>query len=624
MLEPDNRRARGLLLQRRPWLLDLAVVGLPLALLYAATAAHDLGTIDSGELATVCARLGIAHPTGYPLYTLLGRIAVVLHPSSPIEAVNALSAVAAWLCAIATASVMRILAGAVTRAPDLWSRWVAPWAAGLWFGIDRELWRQATGNEVYSLHLLAVAGLLGLLIVIGHGRSGIRPLLGLGYLAGLAFAHHLSTAFLLPAIVAGALLWVWDAKLSRRALMWLAAAVGLAFLAWSVNLYLPIRSSRDPVLDWGDPQTWARFWRHYLAAQYRVWQFQSTADFGLNAREYLLSLPARVGWPVLALAIAGLWGIRRHLRIAVLLLLVWLVTFVWASGYSIHDLAPYYLPADLILVFLSGIGLAALGALLASRRVQARGGNMAITAGLAALTAWSASARWDEVDRSDDRFVRAHAARVLDSLPPNAILLSAFWDAVVSPSIYLQEIEHQRRDVTVVDPELLRRSWYYPQLRRWDARLLAPVESTVEAFLQDLALFEADRPYDPARIEQNYRAVIRGIAIGSGGRPVLFTPDVTPTFTTPAETVPEALAFAAAAGGAREVAVPDLDSLLGAGFRPSDPIHLLAVLQWRSMAENRARYLEHFGRAVDAEPWRALVRAIDARVPGAVHAGPSR
>ena len=69
---------------------------------------------------------------------------------------------------------------------------------------------------------------------------------------------------------------------------------------------------------------------------------------------------------------------------------------------------------------------------------------------------------------------------------------------------------------------------------------------------------------------------------------------------------------------------PRFDSLLAAGFRPSDPIHLLAVLQWRSMAENRARYLEHFGRAVDAEPWRALVRAIDARVPGAVHAGPSR
>ena len=29
---------------------------------------------DSGELITVCYTLGIAHPAGYPLYALLGRI----------------------------------------------------------------------------------------------------------------------------------------------------------------------------------------------------------------------------------------------------------------------------------------------------------------------------------------------------------------------------------------------------------------------------------------------------------------------------------------------------------------------------------------------------------------------
>lgn len=606
-------------------MIDLAVVGLPLAFLYAATVAHDLGTIDSGELATVCARLGIAHPTGYPLYTLLGRIAVVVHPGSPIEAVNALSAVAAWLSAIVTASVTRILTRAVAPSPSLWSRWIAPWTAALWFGIDRELWKQATGNEVYSLHLLAVAGLLGLLVAIGKGQAGPRVLLGLGYLAGLAFAHHLSTAFLLPAIVVGALFWAGEGRLSSRALTWLGAAAGLALLAWSVNLYLPIRSARDPILDWGDPQTWARFWRHYLAAQYRVWVFQSTADLGLNSREYLLSLPARLGWPVLALAVAGVWGIRRRLRIAILLGLVWVVTFVWASGYSIHDLAPYYLPADLVLVLLSGVGLTMLGALLAARLRggNARAGTPVVAVALVALTASVAVSRWDEVDRSEDHFIRAHAARVLDSLPPNAILLSAFWDAVVSPSIYLQEIEQHRRDVTVVDPELVRRSWYFPQLRRRDARLLDPIETTLAAFLEDLALFEAGRPYDPARIEQNYRAVLRGIALGAPDRPVLFTPDVTPTFTSPAETVPEALVFAVSRGE-REVSVPDLDSLLASGFQESDPIHLLALMQWRSMAENRARYLEHFGRSPEAEPWRALVREIDARAPGAARAGPRR
>lgn len=618
-------------IQARPWLVDVGVVGLPLAALYAATGSHDLGTIDSGELATVCARLGVAHPTGYPLYTLLGRGAVLLHPGSPIEAVNALSAAAAWLAAIVTASVMRFV-GEVTSVRETgWSRWGAPWAAGLWFGTDRELWQQATGNEVYSLHLVAVVGLIGLLAAVGSRRAGVRALLALGYLSGLAFAHHLSTAFLAPAIAAGALLWVWDARVSSRTLRCLAAAAALALLAWSVNLYLPIRSARDPVLDWGDPVTWSRFWRHYLAAQYRVWQFQSAAEFSLNSREYLLSLPARITWPVLVLAVAGLWPILRRPRLATLFLLVGLTTFVWASGYSIHDLAPYYLPADLILVLLAGIALGSFGPRLVQRlRPRDRSGagfDRLAPAGAAialiTLGTLAVARKWEDLDRSHDHFVRAHATMVLDSLPSNAILFSAFWDAVVSPAIYLQEIEHRRQDVTVVDLELLRRSWYFPQLRRRDPTVLAEVEPIMNAFLVDLALFEAGRPYDPARIEQNYRSLIRGIALGGGGsRTVMFTPDVEPTFVNPGETVPESLVFSASGFGEREVTLPDLEGLLRSGFRDSDRIHLLALSQWRTMAENRARYLEHFGRSSEAQPWRELVHTIDARAPGAATAGP--
>src|SRR5690606_5788686 len=161
------------------------------------------------------------------------------------------------------------------------------------------------------------------------------------------------------------------------------------------------------------------------------------------------------------------------------------------------------------------------------------------------------------------------------------------------------------------------------QVRRRDAPLLDPIEATLPAFLEALACFEAGRPHAPARTEQHSPAALRRIALGPPDRPAPFTPAVTPTFTTPADTVPEALVFAVSRGE-REVSVPDLDSLLASGFQESDPIHLLALMQWRSMAENRARYLEHFGRSPEAEPWRALVREIDARAPGAARAGPRR
>jgi hypothetical protein len=41
-------------------------------LVYLKTLAPSVTFIDSGELAAVACTLGIAHPTGYPLFTLLG------------------------------------------------------------------------------------------------------------------------------------------------------------------------------------------------------------------------------------------------------------------------------------------------------------------------------------------------------------------------------------------------------------------------------------------------------------------------------------------------------------------------------------------------------------------------
>jgi hypothetical protein len=90
--------------------------------------------------------------------------------------------------------------------------------------------------------------------------------------------------------------------------------------------------------------------------------------------------------------------------------------------------------------------------------------------------------------------------------------------------------------------------------------------------------------------------------------------------------VPEGLVFAVSANPVDSPSLqpPDLDRLLAAGFRPEDRIHLLALSQWRTMAEARVRFLEHYGRAQEAAPWRALVARIDARAPGAATAGPGR
>ena len=65
---------------------------------YIITLAPTVWFIDSGELAAVASTLGIAHPTGYPLFTIVGYIFTKL-PISSSEVYN-LNVMSAFFCAL--------------------------------------------------------------------------------------------------------------------------------------------------------------------------------------------------------------------------------------------------------------------------------------------------------------------------------------------------------------------------------------------------------------------------------------------------------------------------------------------------------------------------------------------
>jgi hypothetical protein len=616
-----------------PWVVDLLTVGAPLVLLYSWTASRDLGTVDSGELAVVCARMGIAHPPGYPLYTLLGRLACMFPSVRPILALNLLSAVIAAAAAWMAAGLAReLLVGDRGNRPEPRAA-MTPWfarSAGFWLGTSSVAWNQATGNEVYGLHLLFTVLILRLSLLVMR-RGGWRDLALLGWVVGLSFAHHLSTAFLLPAAGAAVFMFVSGPRGEAQAPLrgeapvpprgaahlvpggaWRGRARLLAFaslcalLAWSVVLVLPLRSTADPVLDWGDPAGWARLWRHLTGNQYSVWMFESWSRWGRHLGGYVASLPERFSWPALLVVIPGLVALLRQDRRALLLLtLAFAVTVGWASSYDIHDLAPYYLPADLVLALLAAAGLGALERMQTPLRHFGRPLLMAIAGG---MIAYQVAIHFRDADRRSDHFVRFHAETILHELPPRTVLLSHLWDATVSPLLYLQEVEHQRTDVTVVDTELLRRSWYFPQLARRDPELLRPFPADVQTFLQRVAPFESKRPFDPAAIEASYRTVIHRIAqTHRPARPTAYTPEVEPGFADAAVGVPEGLVSVLrdGPGEAAPLDPPDVAGLLRAGYRPTDDVHRLVVQQWAQMIQARLRFLQAMGRTQELPSWEA-------------------
>src|SRR2546423_6170237 len=96
--------------ERPAWPSALAVT-VTAALLYFFTAARDIVVGDTPELITAAVTLGVAHPPGYPLFTMLGHLFSLI-PFGPIPfRVNLLSVV----CDSLTIGVVYLIAARLTR-----------------------------------------------------------------------------------------------------------------------------------------------------------------------------------------------------------------------------------------------------------------------------------------------------------------------------------------------------------------------------------------------------------------------------------------------------------------------------------------------------------------------------
>src|SRR5687768_18416903 len=92
-------------LRRHPWL-AATIVALAGLLMYGSSASPTVTYGgDCGELIAASYRLGIAHPTGYPLYCLVGRLFASLLPLGEVAArYNVLSALLASAAAAVVAA----------------------------------------------------------------------------------------------------------------------------------------------------------------------------------------------------------------------------------------------------------------------------------------------------------------------------------------------------------------------------------------------------------------------------------------------------------------------------------------------------------------------------------------
>ena len=464
---------------------------------YLITLSPTVGLIDSGELAAGCNLLNILHPTGYPLYTMLGRLASLVPVAMVVNRVAALSA----LFAAAGVGLFLLLGLRLGL-----SRTTAGTGA-LLLGFSFPVWAVAVDVEVYSLTLALVVLLW--LAVESAERGG--PLLILGYMAGLTLANHMSAASTVLGVVLTIIL------VYRRGLVRRVPVLALLFLLGvSPYLFLVLRARAGPLFAWGNPYNLERFYWHVTGKQYQVWMFsQSLGEVmrnaghgaGLLARCFLYVL-----LPVVFYGAVRLFRTRKRLAIGLTVSAV--VAFIYAVNYSIPDIESYYLPCLVALAVFGVVGLEELVRRMGKWR------HVVWVAGLAAL-----ALNYGAGSKHGDYVARDHAMNTLASAEQNATIITDWWD-VYSPVFYLQHVEQVRPDVCMIDKELLRRSWYFQYLARAYPWLVERSAAEIAQYREYLDQFEHNRLRDPSEIQRRYVAMLASFVTRNPERPAYTTFDV--------------------------------------------------------------------------------------------------
>jgi hypothetical protein len=438
-----------------------------------------IGGIDSGELATVQATLSIAHPTGYPLFTLLGYLFLKLPlPFEIIVRLNLLATIWSVLAVIILIRTSRLVLFHLSEIiNDKWKYFIrndksnkyiiilASSFPGLMFGFSLTFWSQSSYVEVYSLQMFLMSLIIFFSIRAYFFHHSFDFLLNkTRYLnnwfwtfvvIGLGFANHLMTIFIVFPTV---FLFLSQNKLnfkSIRSLFYLLSisfAVSLIFYLWMM-----FHSASNLPFKYGDPSNLYSLIDHITGQRYRNYMFQGINSIKIQAENFINSLQINFlyqKWGEFSISI--ILGMPGIIFLAILqkklfyyLGLIIVFTLAISFNYSISDIKEYFLPVFYIISLSSCVTMLLISLILPKGKI--------IVVLLFIFTflfiGFEAYCNYKFADKSHDYYFENYAKSYLESLPRNAILYTDNWGLMLSPMLYLQNIKNIRRDVLIFSPQ---------------------------------------------------------------------------------------------------------------------------------------------------------------------------
>ena len=499
------------------------------AIVYSITLCPTAEFIDSGELALAAKNLGIAHPTGYPLYTLLGRLASVFLWGKLIHRVNLLSLM---LTSFASGFLYLLIFEIIIPGPlqhsganaeqktgqmphhkfDILFHIIASCTA-FFMAFSPTWWSQGTTNEVYSLNLFLNAISLWFLMKSINSKANRGNLLLMAiFLLGLCFTNHLSAIYLLPGYL---YILILEIRKSRTKFPALLTLLGFFIFPATLYLFLPIRAQFKPFLNWGGvDRSFYFFYKHITGWQYQVWMFQNPLGAFSNLAKLDPSAKlvlAQFGWVGLAITMVGiLAGVARYRRILIFAAIISLCNLIYVLNYDIPDIDSYYLPMFLMLSIFFALGIVFLSEKIPGKTLKNSLIKYVIAGAILILPLSNLLRNYYESDISKKTFAQKGVIDLTNSMEPGALTLVDNWD-FYSPWLYLHFVENFRPDTRMLDKELMRRSWYIDFVRRFFPDIYARSKPEFEEFLRQVKPYEHGRPYNSDEIDKAYYEMLHAV-----------------------------------------------------------------------------------------------------------------
>ncbi len=424
---------------------------------------------DSLEFQLLASRMAIAHPTGYPLYSLLLKLATFLPFGDVAYRANLISAWSAAGAVVFTYLAARLITARfftpnnvvgeiLTRVPAL--------LGALILAFGETFWSQAVLAEVYALQALLTAVMLWLVLHWGSEKRetrsekrkarsesiGVSPrssLLIIAFFAGLLLTHHRMSVLLIPAIAVYVL--TIDRAFLKQPLM-LLKIVAVFALPLLLYLYLPIRGMVTSSLDGAYSNTPEGFLNWVLGTAYTVFVTQNPFHQTRDAAYYLALFVNDFGALGLLAAVGGFIALfLRAWREWLLLTLALLANLIFVFTYRVADINVFFIPTFVLVALLIAAGLAGL-LWFAYYALTPRWAMMASSVGAIVLLLLPFAllrGHYARVDLSNKRDVIEYGRAVLSQpLPQNATVIGILGE--MSLLRYLQENENLRADVETI------------------------------------------------------------------------------------------------------------------------------------------------------------------------------